>query len=95
MAKPDKPIIIDGVKVDLTADAFDDFEIVECLADIVDDASEPSAKLAATVRIYRLLFGADFERVKRELRAKHDGKLTNEIMGDFLNACMAEVQAKN
>lgn len=95
MVKSDKPLIVDGVKVSLTAEDFDDFEILECLADIVDDAAEPSAKLAATVRIYRLLFGADFERVKRELREKHEGKLTNEIMGDFLNACMAAVQAKN
>lgn len=95
MAKSDKPPVIDGIEVNLTAEDFDDFEILECLADIVDDAAEPSAKLAATVRIYRLLFGADFERVKRELREKHEGKLTNEIMGDFLNACMAAVQAKN
>lgn len=95
MAKADKPIVVDGVKVDLTADDFDDFEVTECLADIVDDAAEASAKLAATVRIYRILFGSDFERVKRELRAKHDGKLTNEVMGDFLNACMTAVQAKN
>lgn len=95
MAKSDKPLIVDGVKVNLTADDFDDFEVTECLADIVDDASEPSAKLAATVRIYRVLFGADFERVKRELRANHGGKLTNEIMGDFLNSCMTAVQVKN
>ena len=95
MVKSDKPLIVDGVKVSLTAEDFDDFEILECLADIVDDAAEPSAKLAATVRIYRLLLGADFERVKRELREKHGGKLANEVMGDFLNSCMTAVQAKN
>ena len=95
MAKRDKPLVIDGVKVDLAAEDFDDFEVTECLADIVDDDAEPSAKLRATVRIYRTLFGSDFERVKRELRANHDGKLTNKVMSDFLNACMTAVQAKN
>ena len=95
MAKSDKPLVIDGIEVNLTAEDFDDFEILECLADMIDETAEQSAKVAATVRVYRLLFGADFERVKRELREKHDGRLTNEIMGDFLNACMAEVQAKN
>lgn len=95
MAKSDKPLVIDGVKVGLAAEDFDDFEVTECLADIVDDSVEPSAKIAATVRIYRILFGADFERVKRDLRANHGGKLTNEVMAGFLNSCMAAVQAKN
>lgn len=95
MAKSDKPLIVDGVKVNLTAEDFDDFEILECLADMIDETVKQSAKVAATVRVYRLLFGNDLERIKRELRAKHGGKLANEVMGDFLNSCMTAVQAKN
>ncbi len=39
MAKPDKPTLVDGIKVEVTADAFDDFEITECIADLYDENS--------------------------------------------------------
>ena len=29
MAKPDKPTLVDGIKVEVTADAFDDFEVLQ------------------------------------------------------------------
>ena len=95
MARSEKPLVIDGIEVNLTAEDFDDFEILECLADMIDETAEQSAKVAATVRVYRLLFGPDLGRIKRELRAKHGGKLANEVMGDFLNSCMTAANAKN
>lgn len=95
MAKSDKPTIVDGIKVDVTAESFDDFEVTECLADLVDESADDAARLAATVRIYRLVFGDDLPRVKSELRERHDGRLTNETMGAFLTSCMEAAKAKN
>ena len=95
MAKPDKPTLVDGIKVEVTADAFDDFEITECIADLYDEDADDGAKAAAAVKMYRLVFGADFLRIKRELRAKHDGKLTNEVMSRFMAEVIEAVNAKN
>lgn len=95
MAKPDKPTVVDGIKVEVTADAFDDFEITECIADLYDEDADDGAKMAAAVKMYRLVFGGDFARIKRELRAKHDGKLTNEAMSTFMASVIEAVNAKN
>ena len=95
MAKTDKPTIVDGIKVEVTADAFDDFEITECIADLYDEESTDGAKTAAAVKMYRIVFGEDFPRIKRELRAKHGGKLTNEVMSEFMAEVIEAVNAKN
>lgn len=95
MAKLDKPTLVDGIKVEVTADAFDDFEITECIADLYDEDSTDSAKMAAAVKMYRLVFGGDFPRIKRELRAKHGGKLTNDVMGQFMADVIEAANAKN
>lgn len=95
MAKPDKPTVVDGIKVEVTADAFDDFEITECIADLYDDDASDGAKMAAAVKMYRLVFGGDFPRIKRELRAKHGGKLTNDVMGQFMADVIEAANAKN
>lgn len=95
MAKPDKPILVDGIKVEVTADAFDDFEITECIADLYDDEATDGEKTASAVKMYRLVFGDEFPRVKRELRAKHGGKLTNETMNSFMGDVIEAVKAKN
>lgn len=94
MAKPDKPTVVDGIKVDVTADAFDDFEITECIADLYDDEATDGEKTASAVKMYRLVFGADFPRIKRELRAKNGGKLTNEAMSSFMAEVIEAVNAK-
>ena len=95
MAKPDKPTIVDGTKVEVTADAFDDFEITECIADLYDEDADDGAKTAAAVKIYRLVFGSDFPRIKRELRSKNGGKLTNEAMSSCMAEVIEAVNAKN
>lgn len=95
MAKPDKPTVVDGIKVEVTADAFDDFEITECVADLYDEDADDGAKTTAAVKMYRLVFGADFPRIKRELRAKNGGKLTNEAMSQFMAKVIEAVNAKN
>ena len=95
MAKTATPTLVNGIKVEVTADAFDDFEITECIADLYDEDSTDGAKTAAAVKMYRLVFGADFQRIKRELRAKHGGKLTNEAMSQFMAEVIEAVNAKN
>lgn len=95
MAKPDKPTLVDGIKVEVTADAFDDFEITECVGDLYDEEADDGTKTAAAVKMYRLVFGDDFTRIKRELRAKNGGKLTNKVMNQFMAEVIEAIKAKN
>lgn len=95
MAKSEKPTVVDGIEVEVTAESFDDFEITECIADLYDEDSTDGERTAATVKMYRLVFGDDFPRIKRELRAKHGGKLSNEVMGAFMASAIEAVNAKN
>lgn len=93
--KSDKPTVVDGIKVDVTVEDFDDFEITECMATLGDPDAEDGERLTATVRMFRLVFKGDYQRVKDELRAKHDGRLTNETMSGFVNRVIEAAKAKN
>ena len=93
--KSDKPTVVDGIELNVTAEDFDDFDITECMAALADPDAEDGEKLTATVRMFRLVFKGDYQRVKDELRAKNGGRLTNECMGDFLNRVIEAAKAKN
>ena len=93
--KSDKPTVVDGIQLNVTAEDFDDFEITECMATLGDPDAEDGERLTATVRMFRLVFKGDYQRVKDELRAKNGGRLTNECMGDFLNRVIEAAKAKN
>lgn len=86
---------VDGIEVNVTAEALDDFEITEALADMEDDSLDDGAKMRAAVRFMRTLFGADFRRVKDELRAANGGRLTNERMTAFAGKAIEAAGAKN
>ena len=92
--KSDKPTVVDGIELNVTAEDFDDFEITECMATLGDPDAEDGEQLTATVRMFRLIFKGDYQRVKDELRAKHDGRLTNETMAAFANRGIEAAKAK-
>lgn len=93
--KSDKPTVVDGIEIDVTAEDFDDYEITECLAALGDPDAEEGEQLTAMVRFFKLLFKSDYQRVKDELRAANGGKLTNEAMGAFANRVIEAAKAKN
>lgn len=93
--KIDKPIVVDGIKVDVTVEDFDDYEITECLAALGDPDAEEGEQLTAMVRFFKLLFKSDYQRVKDELRAANGGRLTNEAMAAFANRVIEAAKAKN
>lgn len=75
---------VQGITVNLDFDLADDFEVVEQGAIAADPDSTDAEKLAATLRVYRLIFGADYRRVKDELRAKNGGRLSTQDMVGFV-----------
>lgn len=54
--KSDKPTVVDGIELNVTAEDFDDFEITECMATLGDPDAEDGERLTATVRMFRLVF---------------------------------------
>lgn len=89
-AKP-KTVEVNGITVTVALDVMDDYELTEQLVINADPNATRGERLAALVRSYRILFGADYRRVKDELRAKNGGALPNAAMVEFANAVMAKV----
>lgn len=88
-------VTVDGIKVNVSADTFSDFDVIEAIADVNAHQGDDVAQLSDVVRLLRLVFGSDYGRVKSELRSSHDGRLTAEDMVSFFNSVAEEVGAKN
>lgn len=88
--KADEALTIEGIGLSATPGAFrdrlQDWEIAEAMADMRDVESDDGTRLAASVRVMRLLLDDEYTAVKRELRAKHDGKLTEQTMAGFMTS---------
>ncbi len=82
--------------MDISIDADNDYEIAEFEIIHSSDSSSAQEKAEATVRMYHALFGADFGRIKAELRAKNGGRLSISDMISFANETLSKVrEAKN
>lgn len=91
-----KAITVDGIELVPRHDMADDYDVVEAVAVTSDPDAPDYAKTRATVRVYRALLGADYDRVKAELRERNGGKLPCSVMIDFMAKVMQEMgEAKN
>ena len=91
-----KEIEVDGIKLTVSIDPSDDYELAETSIILADSASTNSEKARAVMKRNDLLLGADKQRVLDELRAKHGGKLSGEVVNNFAIAVAAQaVEAKN
>ena len=90
-------ITVDGITVEgVTPDTFDDFDFLETIATMSDPDAENGEKLRAIANYGPIIFGQkEWRRIKAELRAKNDGRLTVEIVMEFINGVMAALNAKN
>ena len=94
-ARKGKAVEVDGIKLTVAIDTADDYDIVEQMAVMADEQSTSNEKLSATVRIYKLLLGDDYRRVKDELRAKNGGRLPLKAMSDFIAKVFEAAGSKN
>ena len=94
-ARKGKAVEADGIKLTVAIDPADDYDILAPLAVMADEQSTSNEKLSATVRIYKLLLGDDYRRVKDELRAKNGGRLPLKAMSDFIAKVFEAVGSKN
>lgn len=94
-AKVSANVTVQGVELSVSAETvrerLSDWDVAEMMSTIQDDESEPGEKLSASVKVLRFLLGDDYARVKAELRAAHDGKLTQEIVSGFMSDLFGEI----
>lgn len=80
----DKPIVVNGVKVNVKADDFDDVEILEMYA------------AGNVIGIMHKVFGKEkYEEVKKALYDEEAGKTRSSDLGKWLEKVMDSVEAKN
>lgn len=95
--KPDKIIVVQGITVEnVTPDTLNDFEFLETIATMSDPDADDGEKLRAIASIGPVVFRPkQWKRIKAELREQNDGRLSAEIVMEFINGVMAELNAKN
>lgn len=85
MANKENTVTVDGIEVRASAfDVREDIEFMEALADSEDPELDDGERLRAVVKLFRLVFGTDYPRIKRELRAKNGGELTIGQLTSFM-----------
>lgn len=83
----DKPIIVEamGITVTLHKDTFNDWHLIETLADIEETESP-----RLIVRFMRMVLGEQYERVMSSLELE-DGSLPSERVMEFMQALIEAV----
>lgn len=96
-AKLPGSITVQGIAVEgVTPDTLNDFEFLEAVAVLIDEAEGDAAKLRATASIAPAIFGkTQWRRIKGELREQNDGRLTAETVMRFIDGVLTELKAKN
>ena len=92
-----KAVTVHGVTIEgVTAEAFDDFEIMEAFAVMTDPDATEGETMRAMASFGPIIFGSkQWKRIKAELREQNGGRLSTETVMQFLNEAMTELKAKN
>lgn len=84
MANPDTPIIVDGIKVDITSADFDDCDIMEKFEE------------GSFISGFKMLFGEEkYKEVKETLKDPETGKTSLTTLSAWFEKVAAQVGAKN
>lgn len=84
MANTDSPIIVDGIKVNVTSADFDDCDIIE------------NFEAGSFITGFKLLFGeAKYKEVKEALKDPETGKTSLTAISEWFEKVAEQVGAKN
>ena len=84
---------VDGITVTVMADVDDDYSIVEAAYVARDPHASADEKTMATIRLYHMLLGGDYDRVMGELRERNGGRLPTSAVIGFMGRVVSEVRA--
>ena len=84
MANSDKPIIVDGIKVNVTAEDFDDLDVFEAF------------EAGSFVTGFKMLFGEDkYRECKEKLKDSETGRTSVTALSNWFEKVAERVGAKN
>ena len=81
---PTQHMTVDGIEIDVLEGAISDYDVMEASHDAHAPSLSPADRTRATMRFFRLVLGDSYEPVKRELRARGEGRLPFSAMNDFM-----------
>lgn len=84
---------VDGIKVTVAIDPDDDYAVVEASFTTNDPDASPLEKTRATIGLYHLLLGDEYDRVMGELRERNEGKLPTGAVIEFMRRVMSVSRA--
>ena len=90
-----KKVTVDGITVEIDLRALKSFDFFDTMTIGLDEEESDEARMVATGRMMRLVFGDQFSAVKKALNEKHDGFAPLEAMQEFIGDVMEKVDAKN
>lgn len=91
----EKRATVNGVEVRIDPDKMRDIDVVEAVVEANDDQASEIDRLAATVRLFKLVYGDEqYARIKDALRAKsEDGVVSADDMAKFFGDTSAAINA--
>lgn len=91
-----REVEVDGIKLTVSIDPIDDYELAETSIILADPGSTNFERSRAVMKRNDMILGDDKRRVMEELRARHGGKLPGEVVNEFVVAVASKaVEAKN
>lgn len=86
-------VTVDGISLNVDEAIFEDWEFLEKISETQKETENPLEQMNALVGAFKMLLGKDYERVKIELRKKHDGALSVDTMSKFFEKLSKSVEA--
>ena len=92
-----KSFTVRGIAIEgVTPETADDFELLEIIAVLSDPEADDGERVRAMAQYGPAVFGkAQWKRIKPELRAQNDGRLTSETVMGFIDEVLGVLNAKN
>lgn len=91
-----RAVEVDGIKLTVSIDPSDDYELAETSIIIADPGSTKLERSRAIMKRNDMILGAEKHRVLGELRKRHGGRLSGEVVNGFVIAAAGKaVEAKN
>lgn len=88
----DKPqtISVDGVKLTINPNVFDDLDVVEYLYNL-QHANEDASNSFDIVPLLKKLTGGKYAQLKQALRDPHTGRVSMSAVSDFMTKLLSKV----
>lgn len=76
---------VDGINVSLDPTIFQEWDVFEAMTDNLNPELSDEDRMIAMRKLITLLFGNNFNHIKKRLRQLHNGKLSVSDVAEFVS----------